>query len=663
VNLTHRILALLLAGLPGLLPGALDHVIISEIVLVPTEGEYIKLENPTSQAIDLSDYYITDATDTGGGNYYYNLPSGSNYWSGSGTDFIVRFPAGFTIDAGGEVVLAIGSDSDYQGQYGSQPDLSLKDDMLPAVTGETTVGAADFFLANDEETLVLFTWDGSASTVRDVDYLLWGGTTYAVDKSGVSGYASDTPVAQQEFMPNHVGGEKLQRVGGEGTEAQSGGNGVTGHDETSENLSGTWQVVSVGNTKPAISNIALTPADPKVGDSLTVSAQVTDDGSVASVELVYSFDSGTNQTKSMPLITGSTYRTGISPFQSAGTLNYYIRAADDTGLRDSSSIRSVEIAEAPQELTIAEIVENMAEYDGEIVTIDGVVTAPAGKLRTTFTEGFLQDESGKGIILYNASLDTSFHRGDSVEVTGEIDEFDGKPELIYSSITVLKQNAALPVVELNIEEFNSLEYNYTFVSLWGKITARQDLSGPGSNITIEDPTGANTIVRIWNSTEILYDENENLVNHTMDSLLQVGNLIDVSGIGSEYSGQSQIQPIFPSDISEHQEGEVGNYQAKLNVAPYPFVPQLGEQIKFDFSFPANSRIKLRIYDTSGRYVTSLYDEYRGLSFYIESAWDGRNEVNELVPPGVYIMHLEVTDINTGDLSTDTAPVVIGVYGK
>ena len=665
MNFTRHLFTLAAILLPGLLFGALDHLVISEIVLQPTEGEYIRIKNPTNAAVDMSDYYITDATDTTAAAYYYQLPSGTNYWSGSGFDFIARFPAGYSIPAQSEIIISFAPEADHQSQYNSTPDLVLIDDFRDAIDGEDTFGGANSrYMANDEETLILFTWDGSAGTVRDVDYVLWGGRGFAVDKSGVSGYVNDTPVSQQEFTQTHVIGEKLQRISDEGSEAQSGGNGITGHDETSENLSSTWQVVSVGNTKPSISSIALSPASPQVGDSLIVTADVTDDGSVASVEVVYSLDSGTEQTAPMSLSQGNTYRGGIAPFQNAGTLNYYIRATDDTGLQNTSSIRSVDISEPQAALTIAEVVDNISEYVGEIITINGVVTVPAGKLRTDFTEAFLQDQSGQGIILYQGGgLDTSFHRGDSVEVTAEVDEFDGKPELIYSNITVLQENVTLPTLELSINQFNTLEYNYTFVEVWGKITARQDLAGPGTNVTIEDPTGANTTVRIWNSTGILYDENENLVNTAMDSLLQIGNLIDVSGIGGEFNGESQVQPAFPSDISEHQEGDVGDYQAKLNVEPYPFVPQLGEQINYDFSFPANSRIKLRVFDMSGRYVTSLYDEFRSLSFYIESSWGGRNEVNELVPPGVYIMHLEVTDIKTGDLSTDTAPVVIGVYGK
>ena len=153
------------------------------------------------------------------------------------------------------------------------------------------------------------------------------------------------------------------------------------------------------------------------------------------------------------------------------------------------------------------------------------------------SEMCIRDRSGRGIILYNSQLDTSFTRGDSVLVVAEVDDFDGKPELIYSSITVLKQNASVPVEEISISEFNTLRYGYTFVQIWGKIISRSDPFGTntGANISIQDASGEVTTVRIWNSTNILFNEDMQLINNELDSLLQVGNVVQVAGIGGEYS--------------------------------------------------------------------------------------------------------------------------------
>ena len=62
--------------------GQADHVVFSEIVLTPSDGEYVEITNPTTNDIDMSDYYLTDATDTGSDKAYYKLPAGADYWSG-----------------------------------------------------------------------------------------------------------------------------------------------------------------------------------------------------------------------------------------------------------------------------------------------------------------------------------------------------------------------------------------------------------------------------------------------------------------------------------------------------------------------------------------------------------------------------------------------------
>ncbi len=645
--------------------GQVDHIIFSEVVLTPSEGEYIEITNPTAGDIDLSDYYLTDATDNVSGKAYYKLPSGTDYWSGSGSDFICRFPAGYSLAAGASIKVSLRDNDSYAGTFGESPDLSLDDEMLDAVEGVNTRGSTTApKLGNVNETLVLFYWDGSSSTVKDVDYLLWGDNSFAIDKSGLSGYQSDTPALSQSYMSIHTTNEKLIRAAtsSEGTEAEAGGNGITGHDETSEPLSETWVIASLVSSKPDISDLSLTPSSPTINDVLAFEVTVSDDDGVASVNLKYEF-----QNESISLVmsetSSSVYSVQIGPLGASGTLIYSVVAEDISGLRDSTSKIAVSISEPPEQMTIANLLNDLESFVGQVIEIDGVVTVPAGRLRTNFTEAFLQDESGRGIILYSSELDTSFTRGDSVLVVAEVDEFDGKPELIYSSITVLKQNAKVPVEEITISEFNTLKYGYTFVKVWGKVISRSDPYGTntGANISLQDASGEVTTMRIWNSTNILFNDGMQLINPELDSLLQVGQIIEVSGIGGEYSGASQLQPAYASDIIEKLEGQTGSFEATLSVSPYPFVPQLGEVIKYSYSFPSDARIKLRVFDTAGRLIATLYDEYRGLSFYKEATWNGRDNLNRMVPSGTYLMHLDIIDSLTGKNHQKVAPVVIAVY--
>ena len=647
--------------------GQVDHVIFTEVVLTPSDGEYVEISNPTESAVDLTNYYLTDGTDISSSKLYYNLPIEDNYWSGSSTDFICRFPSGYTLAPGAAIKISLRDNSAYESVYGQTPDISLDDDMLSVSEDSDTKGNPGApKLHNSSETLILFYWDGSSEIVKDVDYLIWGDNSFAIDKSGVDGYLSDTPTSSQSLMPVHATNEKLVRLdkSSEGGETQANGNGITGHDETSEPLADTWTTASLTSSKPEISNLSLSPSNPFTDDILKFEVDVVDDDGISSVILRYEFQQEiTSLSMSLSDNSSSLYTAQVDPLGSTGSLIYSVVAEDINGLKDSTSRIAVDINEPIAELTIASLLEDLDSYVGQIVEIDGVVTIPAGKLRTNFTEAFLQDESGKGIILYNSQLDTSFTRGDSVLVVAEVDDFDGKPELIYSSITVLKENASIPVEEITVSEFNSLKYNYTFVKIWGKVISRSDPFGTntGANISIQDASGEVTTMRIWNSTNILFNTSNQLINLELDSLLQVGQIIEVSGIGGEYSGASQIQPAYATDIVEKLEGQTGNFSASLSVSPYPFVPQLGEVIKYSYSFPSDARIKLRVFDMAGRLITTLYDEYRGISFYKEATWNGRDYLNRLVPSGTYIIHLDITDSITGKSYQKIAPLVIAAY--
>jgi DNA/RNA endonuclease YhcR with UshA esterase domain len=640
-----------------------DHLLISEISLQPNEAEYLKIWNPTNNPIDLTNYYLTDATDTVNQKFYYNLPSGQNYWSGSGSDFIVRFPQGFTIAANSEITIALSSKANFTTYYGNNPDLSVREDFLPAISGATTIGSAPGFLDNIQETLVLFYWDGSSARVQDVDYVLWGSRLYAVNKSQVTGYNPDTPVAQQQFIINvPATGQKLQRIGNEGTETATGGNGITGHDETSENLNETWRIVAITNTKPKITNINYSPASPTEEDQITITATVTDDSSIASVVLRTRFR-GNWQSHNMASMGTNIYQVTIGPFNAIDTLYYRIKATDVTNLSDSTSLNAIYIKAKPEIININTIRSNWASWKGQTVTLRGVVTIGSNILRTDRTSAYFQDYTGKGLNLYDATI-TNLQRGDSVEVTGKLDEYGGVYELtgFASNYQVLAQNVPIAKIsKVTIGDLNSnvSQWEGSYVEIAGVVAERADNVGGGSNIVIEDVTGRLT-VRIWNTTGALYNSLSQLVNPHLDSLLQTGKKLTIRGVCGIYSNAAQLLLGYADDVELYVEGEPGQEKVALKIAPFPFVPQLGEVLKYTYEYPSNSRVILRVYDQAGRFVTTLIDQYYAVSWHRDAYWNGRNEINELVAPGTYMFYYEVTNRTTGKTTIKVAPAVVGV---
>ena len=109
-------------------------------------------------------------------------------------------------------------------------------------------------------------------------------------------------------------------------------------------------------------------------------------------------------------------------------------------------------------------------------------------------------------------------------------------------------------------------------------------------------------------------------------------------------------------------------KAIINPAPYILLASEDERLDYSYSFPSNSRVIIRVFDISGRFITTLADKHYESSGIVErkelsSSWDGRNHLGQVLPPGTYLMHMEASNFQTGKTSIDVAPVVIGVRNK
>ncbi len=260
--------------------GQNDHLLITEFVVTPTAGEFIEVFNPTSATVDLSTYYLTDDV-TSNNNDYVKVVNGAGALSLTSADFLVKFPDGASIAPGEAQTIAF-SDTAFSRIYGKPVSYEVFSSS-PGVPDMVTIAAtANAGLTNGSESVVLFTWDGTSDLVQDVDYVVWGNKGTAVDKSGlaidgpdagteVSTYQNDTVVANQSVvnadndadLEPHDFGDSAQRVTLEVGEILTGGNGITGHNETSENLSfagGSWA-----------SSDAPTPGSVALGAQLDVS--------------------------------------------------------------------------------------------------------------------------------------------------------------------------------------------------------------------------------------------------------------------------------------------------------------------------------------------------------------------------------------------------------
>jgi DNA/RNA endonuclease YhcR with UshA esterase domain len=323
-------------------------------------------------------------------------------------------------------------------------------------------------------------------------------------------------------------------------------------------------------------------------------------------------------------------------------------------LKDSSLISNktiTEYVEPSETSTIGYLRDNYDDLAETQVTVTAMVTVEMGLINTYAS--YVQDDNGRGIYIFGSGM-SGFARGSIVEITGTLSKYNDAMQIKDITATLVGSDTLSNVREMTCQQINNnfMQYEGSLVTVHGQVIDRADGIGGGSNITIDDGTASLTL-RIWDSTNMLS-------NVTADTLLQAGQQVEVKGIVGFYSSAAQLMPAYASDVTPWTEGTAGTGQVSLTVAPYPFVPQLGEVIKYSYEYPDEARVIIRLYDAAGRYVTTLTDEFHGMSWTYEKTWNGRNEVGQFLPPGTYIMHMEVIERSTGTVYRKAQPVVIAV---
>jgi hypothetical protein len=245
-----------------------DHLLLCEAVVTPTASEFLEIANPTGSAVALDDYYLSDDDD------YALLPGffgAGPAPSIGGFDFIARFPAGASIPAAGAVVVAFDG-AGFLAAFGFAADFEIAGtdagtpDMVEAYPGSIDASAG---LTNSGENAVLFTWDGASDLVVDIDMFNIGTPSSGndiADKTLVSVDGPDADAVATAYladaftMPQQAGdpgfGFSTKRLFLEaGNETAGGGNGITGDDETSEQITTTWDGPPFGAPNPGVCNI------------------------------------------------------------------------------------------------------------------------------------------------------------------------------------------------------------------------------------------------------------------------------------------------------------------------------------------------------------------------------------------------------------------------
>jgi hypothetical protein len=606
-----RLVFLLLLLMPFLI-FAQDHLLITEIQTVPSDSSFIEIYNPTLNAFPLDNVYLADH------NTYYRVVE--NVFTNNSQDFIVKFPNAASVASKSAIVIALNGAA-FEAKFGVAPDYEIlgTSAAVPDMPGLFVGASAQF---NTQEMLILFQWDGNSDLVQDIDYVAWGlFTSTFVDKSGIridgpdSGsdstqYLADTPVISQSALASLTNDtQSIQRIGiSEGNETQSGGNGLTGHDETSEDLSNQFALanptpgvvqevpgdgsglVSVSPDSIQISSTAtfqftFTGENTFILDKvqITIPANWTWSGLVGDVSI-----SGTGFTGSSISLNGNdilientnvtTTETGIITFQnltapaqretSVFTAKTAVAGGNLSEIQNSPSVAVWTV------ITIADI-QNDPGLIGSVVSLEAIVTLGSGIAATDWTDAYIQDNSGRGINVYKSGtpVDPDLVRGNRIRITGSVDEFGGVTEIVNYTLQILATGQSLPSpLELTTAAANDITYEGTFVEIKGFISDKF-VAGGGTTFRINDGSGE-VVIRAWDSAGLSL------------SSFNINDTISVKGIMDVYNSNSQILLSYQDDIDFTTLEIAGDGSGEVTVMPDSV--STNELVSLEFSITGTS---------------------------------------------------------------------------
>jgi len=167
-----------------------------------------------------------------------------------------------------------------------------------------------------------------------------------------------------------------------------------------------------------------------------------------------------------------------------------------------------------------------------------------------------------------------------------------------------------------------------------------------------------TVVRIHFQSDVLtystdFTANAKLSTEVAAQPIAAGDTGDLgAGDDPELSGTTVLSPALLT----------GRLLVQVELTPNPFTPNgdgLNDEVALRYSLlsiDVPRPVVLRIYDLSGRLVRVISDASEVNGRYEDKFWDGRDGAGQLVPPGLYLLHLAVK----GDSRDDEVQRVVAV---
>jgi hypothetical protein len=295
---------------------------------------------------------------------------------------------------------------------------------------------------------------------------------------------------------------------------------------------------------------------------------------------------------------------------------------------------------------------------GTTVCALGFITVPPGVFQPDYSSLYVQSLDGCGVNVFSYDVPSPAPKiGDFVYVSGEVVEYVSTSGAGATTEISMASPGNLSILSTGYPEPDPLVLTTAGVSREdheGKLVQSEGAVISVSDIDFYIDDGSGGIQVYQNFTDV------DFTRYVEGMYVRVTGAVLQFDFTRPFLAGYELVPRYDSDIEIIE--DAFPQDALLEVETRVFCPTCGEDA-FDIIFggPGSTEVILRIFDGAGRKIRTLYS---GRSVgEVTVPWDGRDNDGKLVPAGLYICHIELIEAVSGRISTETAPIVVGVQLK